>query len=524
VTVAVDAGTTGVRALVVDERARVVDLAYRELTQHFPRPGWVEHDPAEIWSSVQATLGEVAGRLAEHDQAVSALGVTNQRETVVAWDRHTGRPLHRAIVWQDRRTAADCRALAEAGHLAMVRRRTGLVLDPYFSATKMRWLLREGEVRLDPALALGTVDAWVLWNLTGGPEGGVFATDVTNASRTMLYDIVERRWSAELCELFGIPESVLPRVCPSSGRFGTVGSSALGEGSPLVGAPVAAMAGDQHAALFGQACFEKGMTKVTVGTGSFVLMNAGPACPAPVEGLLTTVAWDLGAVGPGAGSAQSGDEPAGEGEPADEGGFAYALEGSVFASGAGAQWLRDGLGLFEDMAELEPLADSVASTEGVVVVPAFTGLGSPHWDPEARGTIVGLSRGTGRAELARAMVEAMAFQVRDVLDAMAATGTAPSLARVDGGASVMVLLLQAMADQTGVEVLRPVSTESTAIGVATMAGLAEGIWGSLAELADLWTCDTAHRPVLPRASADAAHGAWLRALDRSRGWAAPGRS
>ncbi len=508
-TVAVDAGTTGVRALVVDQRARVVDLAYRELTQYFPRPGWVEHDPDEIWSTVQATLAEVAGRLGEADLAVTALGVTNQRETVVAWDRQSGRPLHRAIVWQDRRTASDCEALAEAGHLPLVRQRTGLVLDPYFSATKMRWLLGDGAVPLDSDLALGTVDAWILWNLTGGPGGGIFATDVTNASRTMLYDIVDRRWSAELSELFGIPLSVLPEVGPSSGRFGTIASSALGGDSPLRGIPVSAMAGDQHAALFGQACFETGMTKVTVGTGSFVLMNSGPSPTAPVDGLITTVAWDLGSATVGQGV------PPARGEA----GFAYALEGSVFASGAGAQWLRDGLGIFEGMDELEPLADSVASSDGVVVVPAFSGLGSPHWDPAARGTIVGLSRGTGRAQLARAMVEAMAFQVRDVLDAMAAAGTAPSVARVDGGASVMALLLQVMADQTGLEVLRPVSTETTAIGVATMAGLAEGTWASLDELADLWTRETAHRPVVPRDLADAVHETWLRALDRSRGWA-----
>ena len=372
-TVAVDAGTTGVRALVVDQRARVVDLAYRELTQYFPQPGWVEHDPDEIWSTVRATLGEVAGRLGDRDLVVTALGVTNQRETVVAWDKASGRPLARAIVWQDRRTASDCQALADEGHLPLVRQRTGLVLDPYFSATKMRWLLREGGVALDSGLALGTVDAWVLWNLTGGADGGVFATDVTNASRTMLYDIVERRWSAELSQLFDIPLSVLPEVGPSSGRFGTIASSVLGADSALSGVPVSAMAGDQHAALFGQACFETGMTKVTIGTGSFVLMNAGSSSPAPVEGLITTVAWDLGGA-----TVDHGAPP-----PAGDGGFAYALEGSVFASGAGAQWLRDGLGLFEEMAELEPLADSVASSEGVVVVPAFTGLGSPNWDPDA---------------------------------------------------------------------------------------------------------------------------------------------
>jgi glycerol kinase len=505
VSIAIDAGTTGVRALVVDDRARVVDVAYRELTQYFPRPGWVEHDALELWNSVRSTLGEVTGRLDGTDRTARAIGITNQRETVVAWDRRTGAPLHRAIVWQDRRTAQVCRHLAEAGHLPLVRERTGLVLDPYFSATKMQWLLGEGGISPTADLALGTVDSWLLWNLTGGADGGVFATDVTNAGRTMLFDIVVRRWSEELCDLFGVPEQVLPAVQPSCGRFGRLDESVFGADSPLAGVPISGIAGDQHASLFGQACFEPGMTKVTVGTGSFVLMNAGPVCPEPVDGLITTMAWDLGTDG----RAEDGRSP-----------VAYALEGSVFSSGAGIQWLRDGLGVIESAGDLEPLARSVDTSDGVVVVPAFTGLGSPHWDPGARGTILGLSRGIGRAHLARAMVEAMAFQIRDVTDAMGATSTGPSVLRVDGGASVMDLLLELVADQSRLEVVRPRSVDATALGAATLAGLAEGIWGSLDDLSDLWAGQASFVPVAPADQSAPAHQAWQRAVERSRHWTA----
>jgi glycerol kinase len=496
VIVAVDAGTTGVRSLVVDERAGVVDVAYQELTQHYPRPGWVEHDPAEIWDAVRATLSEVAERLADDGRQVRAIGITNQRETVVSWDRRTGEPLARAIVWQDRRSAPICRAMIDAGHLPTIRQRTGLVLDPYFSATKMRWLLQEGGLESGPDLTFGTVDSWVLWNLTGGIHGGVLATDATNASRTLLFDIVERQWSDELCDLFGVPATTLPEVRPSCGRFGTVAGAALGEGSPLAGVPISGIAGDQHAALFGQACFGAGMTKVTIGTGSFVLMNAGQDVPDPADGLLTTLAWDLG----------------------DKGPASYALEGSVFVSGAGVQWLRDGLGVIDQASDIEPLARTVESSEGVVVVPAFTGLGSPYWDAGARGTIVGLSRGIGRAHLARAMVEAIGFQIRDVVDALSATGTPSTVLRVDGGAAAMTLLLQMIADQTRLPVIRPRSTETTAIGAATLAGFAEGLWGSLDELARLWERDVEVGPDLPTDLADTAHQGWLRALDRSRSW------
>ena len=512
VSLAVDAGTTGVRALVVDERASVVDVAYRELTQYFPRPGRVEHDADEIWRAVRDTLAEVAGRLGDAGRVVRAIGVTNQRETVVAWDRSTGAPLHRALVWQDRRTTDRCAALRDAGHLPLVREQTGLVLDPYFSGTKMQWLLEEGGVPVGPDLALATVDSWVLWNLTGGTDGGVFATDVTNASRTLLFDIVVRRWSEELCDLFGVPATSLADVRPSCGRFGTVPPSVFGGSAPLTGVPVSAMVGDQHAALFGQACFDRGMTKATFGTGSFVLMNVGDTCPAPVDGLLTTVAWDLGTDGDVAIGADGG--------PRDgRSSLAYAVEGSVFVAGAGVQWLRDGLGIIDDSSELEPLARSVASSEGVVLVPAFAGLGSPHWDPGARGTITGLSRGIGRAHLARAMIEAMGFQVRDVLEAMAGTGTTPSVVRVDGGAAVMGLLLQHLADQARLEVLRPRSVETTALGAATMAGLAEGVWGSLDDLTALWSAEASFSPEADPATTEAAHRSWLRSVARSRGWA-----
>jgi glycerol kinase len=505
VSIAIDAGTTGVRALVVDERADVVDVSYREITQYYPRPGWVEHDAAEIWDAVRTTLDEVAGRLFDHHREARSIGITNQRETVVAWDRESGTPLHRAIVWQDRRTASMCRALTDAGHLPLVRARTGLVLDPYFSGTKMRWLLDQGGVSPGPGLALGTVDSWVLWNLTGGAEAGVFATDATNASRTLLFDIVDRNWSAELGALFAVPMGSLPEVRPSCGRLGLVSDLVLGGASPLRGVPISGMAGDQHAALFGQACFEPGMTKVTFGTGSFVVMNAGAACPEPVDGLLTTLAWDLGGDGRITGGGSS---------------VTYAREGSVFASGAGVQWFRDGLGLIERAADMEPLARSVDSSDGVVVVPAFTGLGSPHWDPGARGTVLGLSRGTGRAHLARAMVEAMSFQVRDVLDAMTAGPIAPTVLRVDGGASAMDLLLELLAEHTGLTVVRPSSVETTALGAATLAGLAEGVWGSLDDLAHCWTEERTFVPAVPGEDAEAVRQAWRRAVDRSRGWVA----
>jgi glycerol kinase len=504
--VAIDAGTTGVRALVVNEMAQVVDVAYRELTQFFPQPGWVEHDPAEIWDSVCATLAEVGGRLAQGGQTVAAIGITNQRETLVAFDRATGRPLHRAIVWQDRRTAALCAQLTDEGRLPLVRERTGLVLDSYFTATKITYLLRQGELALAPSspnLSFGTVDSWVLWNLTGGTGGGVFATDPSNASRTMLCDTAHLGWSDELCALFEVPRHTLADVRPSAGRFGRAVLPDLGPaGDVLDGVPISGVLGDQQAALFGQACFEPGMAKVTYGTGSFVLANAGPVRPDPPDGLTVSVAWDL-------------DSHAGP----DRAPVAYALEGSTFVSGAAIQWLRDGLGIIASAAEVGPLAESVADSGGVTFVPALTGLGSPWWDPAARGIITGITRGAGRAQLARACVEAIAFQVRDMTDAMSAASLHPlSALRADGGAAAMDLLLQLQAEQSRMPVARPRSLESTALGVATLAGLVEGVWGSLSELSTRWSAEVEFQPELPVELTDAVHAVWRRAVDRSRGW------
>ena len=479
---AIDAGTTGVRAFAVDEQGQPVGWSYREFPQHFPQPGWVEHDADDIWHAVEATLAELRATL---DRPIAAIGITDQRETVVVWDKRTGRPLHRAIVWQDRRTAPRCDDLRDAGHLDLVRSTTGLVLDPYFSGTKLEWLLGEGGVDgTNPDLAFGTVDSWVLWNLTGG---AVHATDPSNASRTLLYDITKLQWSDELCDLLHVPTTCLPEVRPSSGRFGVTAD----------GIPVSGIAGDQQSALFGQACFETGMTKNTYGTGSFVLMNVGPDCPPPCEGLLTTVGWVLA-----------------------DGTTAYALEGAIFVTGAAIQWMRDGLGLIEEAAEIGPLAATVTDTEGVYLVPAFTGLGSPYWDPYARGTLLGLTRGVGRAHLARAVVEAMAYQTRDVVDAMCqASGRDVALLRADGGASVMDVLLQLQADQLQVPVARPKIQETTALGAAYLAGLAEGVWSSLDEIAGQWALDVQFEPKASAGAADQRYAGWQRAVERSRGWA-----
>jgi glycerol kinase len=501
--IAIDAGTTGVRALVVDESGAVIDVSYRELTQHYPRPGWVEHDPTEIWESVVATVAEVAQRRHAAGTAVVAIGITNQRETVVAWDRATGRPLHNAIVWQDRRTAERCDQLRADGYLPVVRARTGLVLDPYFSGTKMEWLLGPGGVEATDDLVLGTVDAWLIWNLTGGVDDGILATDATNASRTLLYDIRERSWSDELCAIFGVPRRALPEVRPSCGRFGAVSGALGAEVSTIAGVPVSGVAGDQQAALFGQACVTPGMGKVTYGTGSFVLLNVGEVCPPPSEGLLTTVAWDLGDHG--------GSSP-----------VAYALEGAVFVTGAAIQWLRDGLGLIHEAAEIGSLAQQVDDSEGVFVVPAFTGLGSPWWDPYARGTITGLTRGVGAAHIARAVIEAMAFQVRDVVDAMRNVGTEVAALRVDGGAAVLDLLLQIQADQLRVPVSRPTTTETTALGAATLAGVAEGVWTSVDDLESIWSLEARFEARASALSADRIYDGWRRAVQRSLGWAVPG--
>ena len=489
VVIAVDAGTTGVRAVAVDEHGAAVRYAYREFPQHFPRPGWVEHDAGDIWTAVQATLAELAGGL---DEPIAAVGITDQRETVVAWDRRTGRPVHRAIVWQDRRSAPRCDELRAAGVEPLVRQRTGLVLDPYFSATKAEWLLREGGVAVSPDLALATVDTWVLWNLTGGADGGVFATEPSNASRTMLFDIGELAWSGELLERFGVPPAALPEVRPSSGRFGV---TAEGCGLPA-GIPISGMAGDQQAALFGQACLEPGMTKNTYGTGSFVLMNVGQVCPDPVGGLLTTVGWTLA-----------------------DGSRSYAFEGAIFVTGAAVQWLRDGLGLIDRVEDVEALAASVPDAGDCFLVPAFTGLGSPWWDPYARGALVGITRGTTKAHLARAVLESISWQTRDVVSAMSEASGHPIRAlKADGGASADDLLLQLQADHLQVPVSRPVVAETTALGAAYLAGLAEGVWASTDDITANWRLDRTFEPAAAAEEVDRHHERWLQAVERSRAW------
>jgi len=482
VVLAIDAGTTGVRtrAVFADGRASIAD--YREFTQHYPQPGWVEHDAEEIWQAVRSTLQTVCSKL---DAPIAAIGITNQRETVVAIDRRTGAPLHRAIVWQDRRTAQRCDALS--ANLPSVRATTGLVLDPYFSGSKVEWLQRNTDVHSNANVAFATIDAFLVHRLTGGAH---FATDVTNASRTLLFDIRSLRWSDAMCAMFGVDHRTLPDVVPSSGRIGVT----VKDGAIPAGVPISGIAGDQQAALFGQACFAVGSAKNTYGTGSFVLLNVGSTCPAPTTGMLTTVAWQLG------------NQPA-----------TYALEGAIFVTGAAVQWLRDGLNIIAQSSDIGPLAASVADSAGVVVVPAFAGLGSPWWDPYARGAIFGITRGTTRAHIARAVVESMVFQTRDVVDAMTrASGVAVRDLRVDGGAAVMDLMLQMQADQLGVDVLRPTELETTAMGAAYLAGLAEGVWGSTDDIAARWALE--HRFTPSGADRDASHAQWLRALERSRGW------
>jgi glycerol kinase len=469
---AIDQGTTGTTCLVVDDELRPRGRGYREVPQYFPRPGWVEHDPDELWESV---LGAATDALADariESTDLSAVGLANQRETTVVWDRRSGRPVHRAIVWQDRRTAERCRELPRD----LIRDRTGLVPDPYFSATKLEWILSERDAA---GLAFGTIDAWLLWKLTSGE---IHATDVSNASRTLLFNLETLEWDRDLLELFGVPESVLPLIVPSSRIVGE---------ADLLGArvPIAGIAGDQQAALFGQACFCPGQAKATYGTGSFVLVNAGTETTAAPEGLVRTVAWRLG------------DSPA-----------VYALEGSVFVTGAALQWLRDGLGILGAPAESEALARSVESNDGVYFVPALTGLGSPHWEPEARGLIAGLSRGTSRAHIVRAALEAIAYQTRDVLDAMAFE---LDVLRADGGGAQNAFLMQFQADIARLPVEVPSERETTALGAAALAGLATGTWSSLDDLAAAWRRDARYEPELDGSEAERLLGEWRLAVTRA---------
>jgi len=483
--IAIDAGTTSVRSLVVDESSSIVDISQRELTQYFPRPGWVEHDAEEIWAAVSETLHDVCSKITE---PIIGIGITNQRETVVAWDASTGQPLHKAIVWQDNRTVTHCEDLIENNHLELVRRTTGLVLDPYFSGTKYSWLLNEGGVTNNSDLRLGTVDSWILWKLTGGK---VHATDPSNASRTMLFDIAREEWSEELCELLSVPINSLPEVMSSAGHFGETGPE-----SPMnPGIPISGIAGDQQAALFGQACFTTGQAKNTYGTGGFVLANLGNVLPDPVEGLLTTIAWKLL------------DQPC-----------VYALEGSIFSSGSTVQWLRDGLKIIDQSSDLEKVALSVPDNGGVYTVPAFNGLGSPWWDPRASGMIIGLTRGTGRGEIARSVIESMSFQTRDVIDAMRAQGHPVNDLRIDGGASAMDLLMDIQSDQLKIPVTRSATAESTALGAAWLAGLTEGVWGSTEDLAELWSAERTAFPSTEESLVDSDYERWIKAVQRSKNW------
>ena len=488
-TIALDQGTTSSRALLFDAAGGVVATAQRPFQQHFPAPGWVEHDPEDIWHTQLACLSEVIAMSGVSLADVDAIGITNQRETTLVWDRKTGKPVYPAIVWQDRRTADLCDNLRREGHKNFVQDATGLILDAYFSATKLAWILD----RVDPlreraasgALAFGTVDAWLLWKLTGGE---VHATDVSNASRTMLMDIRTGTWSDPMLELLHIPPEVLPEIKPSQGLFGHAHWSGADRDVPIY-----ACLGDQQAALYGQHCEEPGAVKNTYGTGCFMLMHAGDSPPVSRHQLLSTVAWTKGAAT-----------------------RSYAMEGAVFMAGATIQWLRDGLGIIEDASAVESLAASVGSSDGVVLVPAFVGLGAPHWDPSARGTILGLTRGTTRAHLAYAALESIAFQTLDVLKAMEAdTGLPISSLRVDGGASANNLLMQLQADMLGVPVVRPHMTESTAWGAARMAGQMVGLYdGPMAsEENDVF------EPRSRSASLDDSIARWYRAIDRAKTWA-----
>ena len=482
---AIDEGTTGVTCLMLSADGVVTGRGYRELTQYFPQPGWVEHDASEIF---ERTISAARDAIGESGTVPDAIGITNQRETIVVWDRDTGEPLTRAIVWQDRRTAERCRELAPRA--AEITALTGLPVDPYFSATKLELLLKDPRIaeRVNAGGALaGTMDTWLIWKLT---KGAVHATDPTNASRTLLFDIGARDWSDTLCSLFGVPRSVLPEVRRSSGDFGVTDAGFFSAASPICG-----VAGDQQAALFGQGCINAGEGKNTYGTGAFLLLNTGDVRPEPGEGILTTVACDA------------------------TGGYAYALEGSIFIAGAAVQWLRDGLQIIERASESEALARSLKSNDGVYFVTALTGLGAPHWEPEARGTIVGLTRGTTRAHLARAALEAMAYGTSDVLSAMRARNGIPfERLRVDGGASVNDWMMQFQADVIGVPVERPEIVETTALGAAGLAGIASGVWRDSAEFLSVRRYTT-FNPQISEAERAKLVGGWNRAVAAALNWA-----
>jgi glycerol kinase len=477
----IDQGTTGSRAFIFDEHGKVVTSSYSEFEQHFPRPGWVEHDAAEIWEVTRKVCHQALDEAGIDGSKLKAIGITNQRETAVAWDRGSGEPLHRAIVWQDRRTAKRCDRLRAEGYESMFRERTGLVLDAYFSGTKYEWMIKEGGV--SPDAAFGTIDAWLLYKLTGR-----HATDYSNASRTLLFNIRELAWDADLCDTLGVPVDSLPEPVRNA--------EVLGETTEFGGkVPVAAMVGDQQGALYGQACLEPGLGKNTYGTGSFVLLNAGARTPPAPEGLLTTVAWRIG------------------------NNTTYALEAAIFVTGAAVQWLRDGLGIIAQAADTEPLAASLDTNDGVYFVPALTGLGSPYWDPYARGTIVGLTRGNGRAHLARATLEAIAYQAVDAIRAMERVG-APRLTelKADGGATVNRWLMQFQADVLGVPVVVPEVPDTTALGAAYLAGVGVGLW-TIDAVGRHWRERERYEPRMGEAEREELLDGWHRAVERAGAWA-----
>ena len=482
---AIDQGTSSSRAIAFSLTGEIVAQAQQPFRQIYPRSGWVEHDAEVIWATTLSTTRQV---LARTGGRVAAIGVTNQRETTVLWDRETGVPEHNAIVWQDRRTAEHCRRLIEAGHEAMIAERTGLRLDPYFSATKLAWLLEHVPGAREGAeagrLLFGTIDSFLIWRLTGGR---LHVTDATNASRSLLYDIVKGGWDAELCDLFGVPMACLPQVRDCAGDFGETAPGVLAQVLPIRG-----VAGDQQAAVVGQAAFQPGDVKSTYGTGAFLILNTGGELVRSSNRLITTVAYQL------------------------DGAVTYGLEGSILSAGSTIQWLRDGLGLFSKSAEVEALARSVQDTGGVYLVPAFTGLGAPYWDPQARGAIVGLTQASGRAEIARAGLDSAVYQTRDLIDAMAADGVACGTLKVDGGMADNGLFLQRLADLLDVEVVRPVLTETTAFGAACLAGLGSGLFGSLDDIAALWTPSARCAPQMEAAARDAELAGWRAAVTGAR--------
>lgn len=485
-----DQGTTSSRAIVFNEHGDPISVAQKEFKQIFPKPGWVEHDPDEIWSSQISVAAEVVSKAKLKSDDIHAIGITNQRETTVVWDRETGAPIHNAIVWQDRRTSDYCDALKIEGHEAMVQQKTGLVLDAYFLATKVRWILENVVGAEEKAkagkLALGTVDSWLVWNLTNGKD---HLTDVTNASRTLLFNIHTLDWDEELLELFEIPKSMLPKVCDSSGKLSETSGEIFSKKIPITG-----IAGDQHAALFGQMCTEKGMAKNTYGTGCFLLMNIGDQPIISKNKLITTIAWKIG----------------------DK--VNYAFEGSIFIAGAVVQWLRDGMGLISSAADIEALAEQVETTDGLYLVPAFAGLGAPHWNQHARGTIVGITRGSNQSHIARASLESIAYQTYDVVKAMEADSEIKiKELRVDGGATVNSLLMQIQADILSTRILRPETTETTALGAAYLAGLGAGIWKDIEEIKSKWKVMESFNPNDKIPVQEMLNG-WQRAVKTTNCW------